>query len=188
MPLRQIVTVEGLLECVPQFPCVVVTGPERSGTTIMTEMISYSTGYTNIPEETWDNDFESLWRLLSERDRIVVHAPHLTYRVHEIDKHSHDRVLVVFMLREIDDIVESQRNCRWGSRSEHCPDGGDPRGWGNPASRWVRHGPTSCSEMRSIRTRICASTDSDAGTSDKKIMYAITSRSNTRRCGRTRSG
>ena len=136
VPLRQIVTVEGLLECVPQFPCVVVTGPERSGTTIMTGMISYSTGYTNIPEETWDNDFESLWRLLRERDRIVVHAPHLTYRVHEIDEHSHDRVLVVFMLRKIDDIVESQRNCQWGSRSEHCPDDGDPRGWGNPASRW----------------------------------------------------
>src|SRR4029079_17960533 len=98
------VTVETLVELVPQFPCVTVTGPERSGTSIATEMLCSSTGYANIGEETWDNDFASLWRLLRERDRIVVHAPHLTFRVHETDHHCPGRVLVVFMLRAVDDI------------------------------------------------------------------------------------
>src|SRR4051794_24291722 len=76
-----LVTIEELIEIVPAFPCIAVTGPERSGTTITTEMISSSTGYTNVPEETWDNSFDSLWQLLRERDRVVVHAPHLTFRV-----------------------------------------------------------------------------------------------------------
>jgi len=102
----------------------------------MTEMIAFSNAYTNIAEETWDNDFGLLWRLLNDRDRIVVHAPHLTYRVHEIDERCGDRVLVVFMLRDIEEIVASQRNCHWGSRSEHCPDDADPKGWGSPLSRW----------------------------------------------------
>jgi len=129
-------TIEDVIAVAPQFPCVVVTGPERSGTTIATEMISSSTGYANIPEETWDNDFNVLWQLLRERDRIVVHAPHLTYRVHEIDRQCENRALVVFMLRSVEAIVSSQRYAHWGSRSEHCPDDGDPKGWGNPASRW----------------------------------------------------
>jgi hypothetical protein len=135
-PTSGLVTIEELIEIVPSFPSIAVTGPERSGTTITTEMICASTGYTNVSEETWDNSFESLWGLLRERDRIVVHAPHLTFRVHEIDRHCPDRVLVVFVLRAVGDIVASQRRNHWGSRSEHCPDDGDPKGWGNPASRW----------------------------------------------------
>ena len=132
----RLVTIETLVELARQFPCIAVTGPERSGTTIATEMICFSTGYTSVSEETWDNSFESLWHLLRERNRITVHAPHLTFRVHEIDRHCPDRVLVVFMLRAVEDIVASQRNCHWGSLSEHCADDGDPKGWGNPASRW----------------------------------------------------
>ena len=132
----RLVTIDELIGLVPGFSCVAVTGPERSGTTITTEMISSSTGYTTVSEETWDNDFEKLWALLREQDRLVVHAPHLTFRVHEIDSHCPERVLVVFVLRAVDDIVRSQRNCHWGSRSGHCPDDGDPRGWGNPQSRW----------------------------------------------------
>ena len=131
-----LVSIEQLLELAPAFPCIAVTGPERSGTTITTEMICAGTAYTNIAEETWDNDFEALWRLLNSRDRLVVHAPHLTFRVHEIDQQCPDRVLVVFVLRAIKDIVASQRRNHWGSRSEHCLDDSDPKGWGNPASRW----------------------------------------------------
>ena len=131
-----LVGVEELIALVPRFACVAVTGPERSGTSITTEIISADTGYTNVAEETWDNDFDALWRLLRDQERIVVHAPHLTFRVHEIDHRCPDRVLVVFVLRAIEDIVASQRRNHWGSRSEHCPDDGDPKGWGNPASRW----------------------------------------------------
>jgi len=134
--IKGVETIEQLVELSKRFACVAVTGPERSGTTICTEMLASSTGYANVPEETWDNDFECLWRLLCERDRIVVHAPHLTYRVHEVDRHCPNRVLVVFMLRDVEDIIASQRRVNWGPRSEHCPDGGDPKGWGNPASRW----------------------------------------------------
>jgi len=130
------VAVETLIKLVPQFPCVAVTGPERSGTTITTDIISAETGYANVPEETWDNDFASLWQLFRDRSHIVVHAPHLTFRVHEIDRHCPERVLVVFMIRAVEDIVASQRRNHWGSRSEHCPDDSDPKGWGNPASRW----------------------------------------------------
>ena len=131
-----LMTIERLVALVPQFPCVVVTGPERSGTWITAEMICSSTDYANVDEEAWDNSFEMLWQLLGDRDRIVVHAPHLTYRVHEIDRHCPERVLVVFMLRAVEDIVASQRRNHWGSRSEHCPDDSDPKGWGNPASPW----------------------------------------------------
>ena len=94
--MNGLVTIEQLVVLAPQFPCVAVTGPERSGTTITTEMICSSIGYTNVIEEAWDNDFESLWRLLRERDRILVQAPHLTFRVHEIDRHCPERVLLVF--------------------------------------------------------------------------------------------
>jgi hypothetical protein len=130
------VTIDELAKMALRFPCVAVTGPERSGTTITTEMVSSSTGYTDVEEEAWDNDFGALWEILRERREIVVHAPHLTFRVHEIDRHCPERVLVVFVHRAVDDIVASQRNADWGLRSGHCPNGGDPKGWGNPASRW----------------------------------------------------
>jgi hypothetical protein len=119
-----------------RFPCIVVTGPERSGTWIAGEMIADMTGYSTIDEEVWDNDFGVLWQLLRERERIIVHAPHLTYRVHEVDLACPERVLVVFMLRAVEDILDSQRRNAWGSRSGHSPEGGDPKGWGNPDSRW----------------------------------------------------
>jgi len=133
---NRLVTIEEIVPIALQFPCIAVTGPERSGTTITTEMICWSTGYANVPEETWDNDFDALWRTLRERSRIAIHAPHLTFRVHEIDRHCPERVLVVFVLRAVEAIVASQRKAHWGSLSGHCPDDGDPRGWGNPASRW----------------------------------------------------
>lgn len=116
---------------------IVVTGPERSGTNIAAKMIAHSLGCDYVPENSWGSDFGKLWAILNTADRrLVVHAPHLTYRVHEIDAHCGDHVLVVFMLRSVSEIVASQRRIGWGKTTGLSVDGEDPKGWGNPESVW----------------------------------------------------
>jgi len=95
---------------------IVVTGPQRSGTTICTKMIADSLGHQCILEEEFstDNvrkDFNLLYmRLQDKKDsKAVYQVPALSAYVHLLPAH----VAVVFMIRSESGIRASQNRIGW---------------------------------------------------------------------------
>lgn len=86
-----------------RFSTIVVTGPQRSGTRIATQMIASDLKREYIQEEAFEiHDFEGFWALLSRT--AVIHAPAMSAYCHLLPK----RVAIVFMRRNIEEIRASQ--------------------------------------------------------------------------------
>ncbi len=92
------------------FNKIVVTGPGRSGTTIAAKIIADELGYKFV-DEMWFSAalFDMFQVLISHpRRKMVVHAPCLSARIHEVG--DRDDVAVILMRRNIKDILESQKH------------------------------------------------------------------------------
>ena len=93
------------------FRKVLVTGPQRSGTTIATKILAYELGYRSVSEK--DIKTHSLWRLhkrLLSLRREVIQGPCFGSICHYIDT---PKTLVVFMRREVNEIVRSEQRIGW---------------------------------------------------------------------------
>src|SRR6056297_1814003 len=89
---------------------ILVTGPQRSGTTICARMIAHDTGLEYIDEDRIGVDNLSLAHdLFMSSRQFVLQAPALARWCHKMDAD-----LVVFMMRSIADIEKSQRRIGWG--------------------------------------------------------------------------
>lgn len=105
-----------MFEGLARFDRVLVTGPQRSGTTICARMIAADTGYVYVDEEDIGIHYlETLRALLDERRGVVVQCPALARWVHTLDVES---VLVVWMRRALVDILASQERIGWVERGE----------------------------------------------------------------------
>lgn len=106
-----------MFENLRRHPKIIVTGPQRSGTTIAAKMIARDTGYEYVDEdELRRDDLATLRLLLRVGRRFVVHCPALCRFVHEV---ADDETAVVLMRRPIEEIVASQRRICWrGGRAE----------------------------------------------------------------------
>lgn len=91
---------------------VLVTGPQRSGTTICAKMLSADLGLTYHDE----NEFGvfNLGKLheIVKHDEFVIQGPAVSFVCHELPVH------VVFMRRSVEDIVASQERIGWGWANE----------------------------------------------------------------------
>lgn len=103
-----------LSEVVPHlkaFELVVVTGPQRSGTTIATIILADSLGYASVLEEAFrEDDLFRFGATLYNRRRCVVQAPAMAAICHLI---KNPAIAVVFMMRPLADIVSSQNRIGW---------------------------------------------------------------------------
>lgn len=93
---------------------IVVSGPQRSGTTICAKMIAEDTGHICLLEETFSGqnfwgDFENLYKTLIGKSNIVCQVPSLSPYVHLLPKD----VAVVFMIRDISEILASENRISW---------------------------------------------------------------------------
>lgn len=87
---------------------IIVTGPQRSGTTIATKMLAHALLFDPLTEEEINlRDLGMLSKLLRDRDRFVLQAPSLSAVCHRLN------VPIVFMRRSLIDIVQSQRRINW---------------------------------------------------------------------------
>lgn len=91
---------------------VIVSGPQRSGTTFAAKILSYDLGAKNVDEREIDwIDLHKLHRLLSSRFRkYVIQCPCLSSMIHFI---SSPETAVVFMRRDLDDIYRSEERVEW---------------------------------------------------------------------------
>lgn len=106
-----------MFEQFSKFHHILVTGPQRAGTTICAKMISQDTGLRFLPEGAMatgnkaDEMYSSLRRLVEKHDNIVVQCPIQCRYIH---KFSSEDTLIVMMLRPIDEIQASERRIGWG--------------------------------------------------------------------------
>jgi len=89
---------------------ILVSGPQRSGTTIAAKMIAADTGYGNIDETGYGVYSRKRFTAIICQDRIVVQCPTMSHVLHKV---ATDETLVVFMVRDLEDIVASERRINW---------------------------------------------------------------------------
>lgn len=94
---------------------VIVSGPQRSGTTICARMIAHDTGFEFMPEERFRVYDRKRYRQLLGRTRIVVQAPTMCRWLHE---DADTNTAVVMMIRNPHDIEKSQRRIKWKHEGE----------------------------------------------------------------------
>lgn len=92
------------------FNSIVVSGPQRSGTRFAAKCIAHDTGKIYIDEKDINfHDFRLLEYYLS-KGNCVIQCPGLCHMLHYI---ANPDVLVIVMVREIDDIVISEHRINW---------------------------------------------------------------------------
>jgi MinD-like ATPase involved in chromosome partitioning or flagellar assembly len=102
-----------IIEPLKKFRQVIVTGPHRSGTTIAAKIIANDCHLVYLPEESFHrrNVFE-FFELVINKSRddepVVIQAPSMSAFVHHIPG-----VAVVFMRRNVNDIIKSERRILW---------------------------------------------------------------------------
>lgn len=100
-----------MFEYLSTFDKIVVTGPQRSGTTICAKMIVADLRYEFYPEERIGIRLPSaLWELIDKQRQFVVQCPALC---HCIEDFSADDVAIVLMRRNVGDIVASEERVKW---------------------------------------------------------------------------
>lgn len=99
-----------MFEILRAYPRIVVTGPQRSGTTICSRMIAHDTGHRLCDEQDWGvHDPAALLHELRQ-EPVVAHCPTLFKWI--VDRPSPD-VLVVVVRRDLESIYASQRRIDW---------------------------------------------------------------------------
>lgn len=105
-----------MFEHLGYWPRIVVTGPQRSGTTIAATMIAADLDYRAVDEGEWGTyDELALRRLLCET-RIVVQAPH---PLRALCDHPPPATLIVCMIRPLAEIHASEHRIGWRERYGH---------------------------------------------------------------------
>jgi hypothetical protein len=98
---------------------IVVTGPQRSGTRIASQMIALDTGHEFVDEVEFLITETARFRQVLERDGVVVQAPHM---LKDMVDDPPPGVFVVLMRRDLAQIHASAQRIGWpelgGNRTE----------------------------------------------------------------------
>ena len=95
-----------MFEHLAPYKKILVSGPQRSGTTICARMIAADLGYRCFDEMEFGVDnIRKVLAIVDALDRIVIQCPSLAASLWMF---SHPDVLVIFMKRDIGEIVASQ--------------------------------------------------------------------------------
>lgn len=102
-----------MFEHLASYPRIVVTGPQRSGTTIASRMIAEDTGHDLVDESAFGVYDVDAWRAVLERENVVVQCPHMLRLI--VDEARPD-LLVVLMRRSLAEVHASERRIEWEQR------------------------------------------------------------------------
>jgi len=106
-----------MFEYLAGFRAILVTGPQRSGTCITARCIAQDLGYKYVDEDDigWrdasQNKENRLLAITQEGQGIVVQAPACAHICTVIG--TQDDVAVVFVMRQVEDILASQERIGW---------------------------------------------------------------------------
>ena len=101
-----------MFEHLSNFSKIVVVGSQRSGTTITAQMIAEDLEYKYIDEQQFATKDARLFRdVWLKENKVVLQAPALTTQIHNL---VNDEVLVIFMVRDKNDIIKSMNKITGG--------------------------------------------------------------------------
>jgi len=102
-----------MFEHLANFSKILVTGPQRSGTTICARMIAHDLLYDYLDEEKIGiRNYNHTVEAIRENNYFVLQCPGMSRWVHEIAA-EHGPLAVVWMRRDIADIIASQERIDW---------------------------------------------------------------------------
>jgi len=102
-----------LFEKLKRWPRILVTGPQRSGTRIATQMIAQDTGHWFVGEEGFGTDsVNKLLEKLETGRNMVIQCPAMSPFVNLFGMHDAD-LFVVMVQRDQDDIRASRKRIGW---------------------------------------------------------------------------
>lgn len=100
-----------MFEHLTKYKRILVTGPQRSGTTIAAKMIAADTGYRFVDEHEFGVDDICHFEEMLAIDGIVIQCPAMCHLIHKYGRTSEN--LIVFMIRRNEDIIASENRIRW---------------------------------------------------------------------------
>ena len=99
-----------MFEHLAKHDVILVSGPQRSGTRIAAKMIAADTGHRYVDEDEFKVYSRKRFDAILQQHRIVVQCPTLCHILHEVATND---TLVVMMLRNMEDIVASEKRINW---------------------------------------------------------------------------
>jgi len=99
-----------MFERLQKFNRIIVTGPQRSGTRICSQMIARELGYQHIDERVFNVEDTVLFKKCLLNAQYVIHCPAMCFAIDEFCPYN---AAVVMMIRNRDDIIASQRRIGW---------------------------------------------------------------------------
>lgn len=99
-----------MFERLARYRSILVSGPQRSGTRIAAKMIAADTGHRYIDEDAYDTYDRQKFRKMVSCNQVVIHCPAMS---HELHLHGDGIRLIVWMVRDPDEIVASERRVGW---------------------------------------------------------------------------
>ena len=101
-----------MFEILKRYSRILVTGPQRSGTTICARMIAADTKHAFLAEEAFGVDDVERWQeLVIGMSNAVLQCPSMCRYITHFGQY--DDLAVVFMIRPVAEIVASQRRIQW---------------------------------------------------------------------------
>lgn len=105
-----------MFEYLAPFKTVLVTGPQRSGTTICAAMIAHDTGHRFVREDEFRNQLSLLMNLVLSDGKLAIQCP--AQARWAADFGNYEGVAIVWMVRPIEEIVASQQRINWQWRQD----------------------------------------------------------------------
>jgi hypothetical protein len=103
-----------LLDKLKKFSKIIVTGPQRSGTTYMSYILSKDLHYEHIDEVKYRSGTKPSTQFFIERlnkKNIVIQAPTQTHILHKLKNDSD--MIILWMNRSDEDIIKSEDRIGW---------------------------------------------------------------------------
>lgn len=95
-----------------EYAVILVTGCQRSGTTICARMIAHDTGLTYVDEDDYGTTDREAWgQLVGRAGGCVIHCPAMARYV--TDFGDCDDVVIVWVDRRLADVVASEQRIGW---------------------------------------------------------------------------
>lgn len=104
---------QGAIECLASFKRIFVTGPQRSGTMVVSAALAHDLAYWFYPEEQIRvYEWWRVERLFGRTNNFVLQTPALCYLAHKVPTLD-PNAAVVLVRRDIEDIIASERRIEW---------------------------------------------------------------------------
>lgn len=100
-----------LIAKLKKYKKIIVTGPQRSGTTFFSNALSKELGFENIDEGKYKVHREDLFLKELKRKNIVVQAPAMSYMVHLLEEDND--ICIIFIFRDDAEIIKSEKRIKW---------------------------------------------------------------------------